>query len=1074
MRPSSRDMHGGHAMLLADASPPLATTREAVRDAAIGIVATTLADAAAAQDVLYIATDEQRAEAVAAALACAAPELVVVHSPSSDALPGDTAPASPTNVGRRIAALRRLRLALTDRQRVAFITTAEAAAAAYPPPAAFDDAPPTLAVGDTIDMAALAEMLGEIGYTADDRVDEPGEMAMRGQVVDLFPADAVAPVRIEIVDAVISAIRLYDPVSQLGTEAIPSIQVGRVSEPMLGPDWVALFDHAPDAAVAIDPESAARRDRFVGLATNAAKARGIDTLPIVDRKRWDKALEGRTTIDLAHGDEQPVPRFVERKAPGRAFARFAKAALEHGDRLVLLGAARDIRFLAPRLAKAQGIAFTRLPGWSEVATLAPGSAAMLDMPIEHGWQAPGLSVIAAADLLGSRVQATHAASDAAATLLGDMGDIRIGDVVVHEDFGIGLVAGIEPVGMDADGDAIVLEYAKEGRRLVPVADADRIWRYGADRDAVALDTLDGASWQKRRGAIDAAVAESARGLTALASEREAKTAAALAPEVDAYERFAAAFDFTETPDQARAIAATRADLAAGKPMDRLVVGDVGYGKTEVALRAAAIAALAGKQVVVAAPTTVLVRQHLELFTKRFAATGLAVAGLSRLSSLAEKKAVKAGLADGSIAIVIGTGAVAAKGVAYHDLGLVVIDEEQRFGAADKAELRGLNPDGHVLTLTATPIPRTLQSALIGLQQVSVIATPPARRQPIRTSVGSFDPVTVRTALLRERERGGQSFVVVSRIEDIAPMAERLAKLVPDLTIRQAHGKMPAAEIDSAMVSFANGDGDVLLATNIVEAGLDVPRANTMIVWRADRFGLSQLHQLRGRVGRGGRRGQILLLTDPDAKVAEATLKRLRTLEALDALGAGFAISARDLDMRGAGDLLGDAQAGHMKLIGVDLYHYLLESALRAARGETVDRWTPELHLGIAGSLPSDWIPEDDVRVALYGRLSRLSEMPALDAFEAELEDRFGALPPAAEALLAVARLRVLACGARIARIDAGPAAIALTPRPDFAGDAAAAELERKGDRLLLRTAIEDPAGRLQPISELLEKLAPES
>ncbi|WP_010185866.1 helicase-related protein [Sphingomonas sp. PAMC 26605] len=1060
-------------MLLADANPPAGTTHATKRDAAVGIVATKLAEAAVGHDILYIATDEQRAEAVAAALACAAPEMVVVHSPSSDALPGDTAPASPTNVGRRIAALRRLRLALADQQRVAFITTAEAAAAAYPRPAAFDDAPPTLAVGDSIDMTALAAMLGEIGYTTDDRVDEPGEMAMRGQVVDLFPADAVAPVRIEVFNAVISAIRLYDPVSQLGTEPIGTIQIGRVSEPPLGADWVSLFDHAPEARIAIDPEGIARRDRYVGLALTATKARGIDTPPIVDRKRWNTALKGRDTIDLAQGEEQPVPRFVERKAPARAFARFAKAALEQGDRLVLLGAARDIRFLAPRLAKAQGIAFTKLQQWTDVATLEPGSAAMLDMAIDHGWQAPGLSVIAAADLLGSRVQATHAASDATTTLLGDMGDIRIGDLVVHEDFGIGLVAGIEPVGVEDDaGDAIVLEFAKDGRRLVPVADADRIWRYGADRDAVALDTLDGSSWQKRRGAIDAAVAESARGLTALAKEREARTAVVLEPDVDAYERFAAAFAFTETPDQARAIAATRADLAAGKPMDRLVVGDVGYGKTEVALRAAAIAALAGKQVVIAAPTTVLVRQHLELFAKRFAATGLAVAGLSRLSSPAEKKTVKAGLADGSIAIVIGTGAVAAKGVAYRDLGLVVIDEEQRFGAADKAKLRGLNPDGHVLTLTATPIPRTLQSALIGLQQVSVIATPPARRQPIRTSIGTFDPVTLRTALLRERERGGQSFVVVSRIEDIAPMQERLATLVPDLTIRQAHGKMAAAEIDSAMVGFASGDGDVLLATNIVEAGLDVPRANTMIVWRADRFGLSQLHQLRGRVGRGGRRGQILLLTDPDTKVAEATLKRLRTLEALDTLGAGFAISARDLDMRGAGDLLGDAQAGHMKLIGVDLYHYLLESALRTARGEHVERWTPELHLGIAGSLPIEWIPEDDVRVALYGRLSRLDTMPALDAFEAELEDRFGSLPPQARALITVARLRVLAFGARIARIDAGPAAIALTPRPDFAGDTTG--LEQKADRLLLRAAHEDAIERLGVIETLLEGLATEA
>ncbi|MEG3176408.1 TRCF domain-containing protein [Sphingomonas sp. RB3P16] len=1061
-------------MLLADAGPATATKTVAQEDAAAAIVATRLAEALETGDVLFVASDEQRADAVAEALRCAAPAAAVIHSPSSDALPGDTAPASPTNVGRRVAALRSLRLALQEGSRLAFITTAEAAASAYPPPAAFDEAPPTLTQGDAIDMAALAATLAEIGYVPDDRVDEPGEMALRGHVIDLFPADALGPVRIEIVDDAIGAIRLYDPVSQLGTEAIDHVQIGRVTEPKIGNDWVPLFAHLPDAAVAVDPGAAVRRDRFVGLARAAAKARGQDGLPIVDAKAWDVAIKPRTRVSVAAGDEQSVPRFVERKAPARAYARIAKAAIAQRDRIVLLGAARDLRFLAPRLAKAQGLAFTAIDGWADVASQPAGSAVMLAMPAEHGWQAPGLTVIAAADLLGSRVQAVAATSDAAAALRGDMGDIRCGDVVVHEDFGIGIVAGIEPLGLEAGaGDAIVLEYAGGGRRLVPVADADRIWRYGADQDAVTLDKLDGSSWEKRRGAIDAAIAESARGLTALAAERARKTADVIDPDVAAYERFAAGFAFTETPDQARAIAASRDDLAAGKPMDRLVVGDVGYGKTEVALRAAALVALAGKQVAIAAPTTVLVRQHLDLFGKRFADSGLQVAGLSRLSSAAEKKAVKAGLVDGSIAIVIGTGAVAAKDVAYKDLGLVVIDEEQRFGAADKAKLRGLNAEGHVLTLTATPIPRTLQTALIGLQQVSVIATPPARRQPIRTSVGTFDPVLVRTALLRERERGGQSFLVVSRIEDMAPMAERLAKLVPDLVVRQAHGKMPAAEIDAAMVGFANGDGDVLLATNIVEAGLDVPRANTMIVWRADRFGLSQLHQLRGRVGRGGRRGQILLLTDPDSPVAEATLKRLRTLEALDRLGAGFAISARDLDMRGAGDLLGDAQAGHMKLIGVDLYHYLLEAALRTARGETVERWTPELHLGVAGSLPEDWIPEADVRVALYGRLSRLTEMRALDAFEAELQDRFGALPDAAQALLAVARLRMLARAARIARIDAGPAAIALTPRPDFDGDADAAGLEAKGDRLLLREASDDAGAQLGRIEALLEMLAGE-
>jgi transcription-repair coupling factor (superfamily II helicase) len=508
-------------------------------------------------------------------------------------------------------------------------------------------------------------------------------------------------------------------------------------------------------------------------------------------------------------------------------------------------------------------------------------------------------------------------------------------------------------------------------------------------------------------------------------------------------------------------------------MDRLVVGDVGYGKTEVALRAAAIAVLAGHQVAVAAPTTVLVRQHVESFRRRFERIGKRVEGLSGLSTAAEARAVKAGLADGSIDVVIGTQAIAGKGVDYARLGLVVIDEEQRFGMATKADLRTIGGSPHVLTLTATPIPRTLQAALVGLQQISVIATPPARRQPIRTNVGIFDSAAVRAALVREQARGGQSFVVVSRIEDMAPMAAQLAELVPELVVRQAHGKMPAAEIDDAMVRFATGDGDVLLATNIIEAGLDVPRANTMIVWRADRFGLSQLHQLRGRVGRGRLRGHILLATDPDAQIAPATLKRLRTLEALDRLGAGFAISARDLDQRGAGDLLGEEQAGHVKLIGVGLYQHLLGDALRAARGETVERWTPEVNLGVSGSIPEAWIPEPEVRINLYARLARATDAVEIDALAAEMEDRFGQVPDAVQTLFALARIRQLACSARVARIDAGPAAIAITPRKDFGGDAKAAGLKEKNGRLLLAEQIDAGEARIQAVSTLLEQLSPD-
>jgi transcription-repair coupling factor (superfamily II helicase) len=501
-------------------------------------------------------------------------------------------------------------------------------------------------------------------------------------------------------------------------------------------------------------------------------------------------------------------------------------------------------------------------------------------------------------------------------------------------------------------------------------------------------------------------------------------------------------------------------------MDRLVIGDVGYGKTEIALRAAAFVALTGGQAVLAAPTTVLVRQHYELFRARFEDAGVAVGMLSSSSTPAEKRAVLSGLAEGSIAVVIGTGAVAGKSVRYRQLQLVVIDEEQRFGAADKAKLRALH-GGHFLALSATPIPRTLQNALVGLQQLSVIATPPARRQPIRTVVDNWDDSRVRAALLREQARRGQSFMVVPRIADMEAIKDKLRGLTPELTVVCAHGKLPAAELDIVMTEFAKGQGDVLLATNIIEAGLDVPRANTMIVWRADRFGLSQLHQLRGRVGRGNLRGQIMLLTEAGHPIGEATAKRLRTLEALDRLGAGFAISARDLDLRGGGDLLGDSQAGHMKLVGVELYQHMLESALRLARGEKADLPATDLRLGIHGRLPEDWIPDTDLRLQLYVRLARLTDLGALDAFGEELQDRFGSNPEDANVLFSVARVRVLAQTLGFARIDAGRAAIALNPRGTRLTASPHPSAKFVDGRLIVRERYSDAKTRLMRLEQIL-------
>jgi len=1035
----------------------------------IAWLATRLASALDRHDLIFIADDEQQAERLAAALHALREENPVFHVPSSDALPGDVTPASPANIGARVAALRGLRAVQSAGTygRIACIISGEAAARRYPLPTAFDDVPPHLSVGDSLDLPIMTAQLVALGYYVDDRVDEPGEMAIRGDVIDIFPADCEDPVRIEIAQNKIVALRSYDPVTQRSLADLDTIAIGRAVEPPIG-EACSILAHVPAGLIYFSAQADNRRRRFLQLADDAAQGRS--QVDAVDQAQWMRDLSSWRRETLAD-PEAVLPRFAQERSPLGAFARYVTPLLASGKRLVLAGSERDVRFLHPKITKRLGLAMEALTGWAEMVALEAGKGGRLVMPVDSGFVADDLILVAATDLLGSRAVLEDGVSGPAAPWATDS-DLRIGDIVVHEDHGIGRIAGLEPAPV-AQGSAvemIALDYAGGGRRLVDHDEAGRIWRYGGDSDAVTLDRLDGSSWQKRRGDIDAAIAHSARGLAKLAQDRAKREAGVIDPDPALYERFAGTFPFNETADQARAIAVVRDDLASGRPMDRLVVGDVGYGKTEVALRAAALTALAGRQVVVAAPTTVLVRQHLATFSRRFEGTGIKIESLSRLSSAAEKKAVKAGLADGSIRIVIGTGAVMAKGVSYANRALVIIDEEQRFGAADKARLRG-GGETHLLSLSATPIPRTLQMALVGLQQISLITTPPARRQPIRTSIDVFDDVRIRTALLREKSRGGQSFIVTPRIEDLPKLAERVRRIVPDLDVVQAHGKMRPSELDAVMVGFADGQGDILLATNIIEAGLDVPRANTMIVWRADRFGLAQLHQLRGRVGRGNRRGQVILLTEAEKAIGERTLKRLRALAAFDRLGAGFQISAQDLDMRGAGDLLGEAQAGHMKLIGVDLYQHLLGAALREVRGETVDDWMPDLKIGAGGGLPDDWIPEPDLRLSLYVRLARMADAAGLELFEEELLDRFGPLPEAAQRLILGTRLRLAAKVAGLSRVDAGPAAIALTPRRPGSVDAKTHGLVVKGERLLLIGEIPE-SERIDRTLALIEALVP--
>ncbi|MFC3127290.1 DEAD/DEAH box helicase [Pseudoroseomonas globiformis] len=1065
-----------------------------------GLLAARLLEAAAAAGkagVIHLARSEARAGRLFRAARALAPEVEVLLLPGWDCLPYDRASPSLAVMGGRMAVVRAL-AAPAERPRL--LIAGPGAAMQRLPPSMAAEQSVTLRQGEALELEALENELIRLGYRLDARVDEPGEAALRGAVLDIFPAlEQASPCRVEHVEGRVTALRLYDPLTQRSTDEVAEVVLHPASEivrPGGGgeeeealqplspgsehglanayPALVSLFEMMPEARLVEEPEVAdlrQRRDAEIAEAFRTRLARGQsepDAPPIsepaalyLDGAAWKQARSGRDVLVLDHArEDEPedargaLPPFAGMEEPEEAFLDFLEEERAAGRSVALAGPPAAARSLL-RLAEARlGEAATPLPGWLALRKARPSCFARIDGALAAGFRTEKASVVALADVRPALARERGAP---APDLAFDAALLQPGDAVVHLDHGLGALRGVETLTVDGvDEDRLRLEYAGGASQLVPADETDRLWRYGADAESVSLDRLGGEAWPKRRAEVEAQLEETAAALLRLAREREKRGAPVLKAPRAALERFAQGFGHALTPDQDSAIAATLRDLAAGRPMDRLVCGDVGFGKTEVALRAAAAAVLAGHQVAVLAPTTVLVRQHLSTFRRRFAALGVRVEALSRLVPAAEARATRAGLADASVRIAIGTQALAARDVRFAKLGLVIIDEEQRFGTRQKEMLRRLSTGAHTLSLTATPIPRTLQSALIGLQDLSVIATPPARRQPIRTLQVPADDVLLKEALQREHRRGGQSFIVCPRIADIAPLRARIRRLLPRLRLAEAHGDMPPEEIDSVMVRFAEGGADALLSTNIVETGLDVPRANTMLVWHPDQFGLAQLHQLRGRVGRGRARGSILLLTDPEAPPSPAAARRLRTLEAFDRVGAGFSISARDMDLRGAGDLLGDDQAGHLKLIGIGLYQHLLDSALRLARGEAPRaEAAPTLAVGISAGIPDDYIAEDALRVETHARLGgilRRGDRGALEELAEEIADRFGPPPEPVRHWLALARLRLLCRRLGVHRLEAGPQGVA-------------AQLD--GEKLLLRKPSRTPEERLALLDRLL-------
>jgi transcription-repair coupling factor (superfamily II helicase) len=1074
-----------------------------------GVDAAGLAEAARLRGgvTLFVARDETRAAAFEAAAKFFAPELATLRLPAWDTLPYDRISPAPAVAAQRCAALAQLARRSERDPPLLVIATASAVAQRVPPRARMGEATLPIATGDETSMEVLEGYFGINGYARSSTVRIPGEFAVRGGIIDVFPPGAGEPLRFDFFGDVLETIRSFDPETQISKGRLNTALLTPVSEVLLDEFAVLQFRRRFGQAYGAvsDPlyDSVSARMRrqgmeqwlpffyerletvfdyagedaliaFDALAEDAVRDRVETARDHYDARKTAPVSRGASPFrapepELLYLSDEAVAEAVG-KRPVRRFTHFdtnAKKQLDLGARVgrdfaperqadanVFDAAAKHIEALtkakkrvviaawsdgsAERLAGVltdHGVeAVVRIRSWREAVQLPKGARALTVLPLEHGFESDALAFIAEQDILGDRLARPRKRRRASA-VIAEAAALSQGDLIVHQDHGVGRYEGLKTLDVQgAPHDCLDLTYAGGDKLYLPVENVELVTRYGAEDAEAQLDRLGGVAWQSRKAKAKQRLRMMAEELLRIAAQRATRVAEVVTPPEGLWDEFCARFPYEETDDQLAAIDDVVSDLAAGRPMDRLICGDVGFGKTEVALRAAFLVAMSGKQVAVLAPTTLLSRQHFRTFSERFRGLPVRVRQLSRLVSAKDAAETKAGVADGTVEIVIGTHALLSKTIKFADLGLMVIDEEQHFGVKHKERLKEMRADVHALTLSATPIPRTLQLALAGIREMSLITTPPIDRMAVRTYVMPFDTLTVREALLREKYRGGQSFFVTPRISDLGEAADFLKRNAPEVTFATAHGQMAATQLDEIMTSFYDGAYDVLLSTSIVESGLDIPRANTLIVYRGDMFGLAQLYQLRGRVGRSKVRAYAYLTTAAEQALTIGAEKRLKVLSSLDSLGAGFTLASHDLDMRGGGNLLGEEQTGHIREVGVELYQAMLEEAVQSLReGRDEDAvseksWSPQINVGASVLIPEDYVADLNVRLSLYRRLADLDTDQEREAFAAELIDRFGPLPPEADQLIAVAALKALCRRCQIAKLDAGPKGAVLTFR----------------------------------------------
>ena len=1050
---------------------------------------------------VVIAADEAAMRALADTAPLFAPDVEVLTFPAWDCLPYDRASPALRTTAERLATLNSLQAKPEKPQLL--VTTASAVTQRVLTPFRVRQLTRRIAEGERIERETLVEQLNALGYQRADTVAEHGEYAVRGSLIDLFPAGEELSLRLDFFGDEIDSLRRFDPVDQRSTDRAKSFTLMPASEALLDTDsikrfrsayretfgatstqdplyqalssgrrmtgmehWLplleerlaSLFDHLGEDDLIVRESNAdqaldARRESIEDYYENRLRAMEAEPgnyrplepqVLYLPKTEWDGVVSNHP-IHLASPFPEPESdRIVDFGVePARDFgperaqqANVYEAVAHHvsglrrsGRKVVLASYTAGARERLSGLLEEHGLrAQNPVETWQK-ALGSKSQPALLVLPLDHGFTTPDVAVLTEQDMLGDRLVRRRRKRKAADAFLAELATLSPGDLVVHADHGIGRYEGLTQIPVSkVPHDCVALEYARGDKLYVPVENSELLSRYGNESEGVALDSLGGEAWQRRKARMKERIREIAGELIKTAAMRATRPGVVAEPD-STYPQFVDRFPYEETDDQDRAIEDVLKDLEAGKPMDRLVCGDVGFGKTEVALRAAFVMAMTGKQVALICPTTLLARQHYKNFVERLQGFPINVGRLSRLVPAAEAKKTRDGVADGTIDIVIGTHALLAKSIAFKRLGLVIVDEEQHFGVAHKERLKALKADVHVLTLTATPIPRTLQMAMSGLRDLSVIQTPPVDRLAVRTYVTPFDGVVLREALLREHYRGGQSFFVVPRIADLPNIEEWLREQVPEVNSVTAHGQMSAGQVEERMSAFYDRKYDVLLSTSIVESGLDIPSANTLIVYRSDRFGLAQLYQLRGRVGRAKVRAYAYLTMPADRSVTEAAMKRLQVLADLDSLGAGFQLASYDLDFRGAGNLLGDEQSGHIKEVGFELYQSMLEDAiveLKAGGIARAEEFTPQISIDAPILIPEHYVPDLDLRMGLYRRLGDLEDRPAIDEFAAELIDRFGPIPDETANLLRIVEVKLSCKAASIAKLDLGPRGAVVT------------------------------------------------